>query len=57
MAVVSAWRRWFAWRPVKIDGRRVWLRTIERRRVTIAETWVAFSAPDVESFWQYREPV
>jgi hypothetical protein len=25
------WRRWFAWYPVKIDGRRVWLRMVERR--------------------------
>lgn len=27
------WRPWFAWRPVPIDGRRVWLRKIERRTV------------------------
>ena len=25
------WERWFAWRPVKIHGRRVWLRTVYRR--------------------------
>ena len=25
------WQQWFAWRPVKIHGRRVWLKTIYRR--------------------------
>ena len=25
------WERWFAWRPVKIHGRRVWLKTVYRR--------------------------
>ena len=25
------WERWFAWRPVKIQGRRVWLQTVYRR--------------------------
>jgi hypothetical protein len=27
------WEKWFAWRPVKIHGRRVWLRTVYRRTV------------------------
>jgi hypothetical protein len=26
------WHAWFAWYPVKIEKRFVWLRTIERRR-------------------------
>ena len=25
------WYRWFAWYPVRIDGRMVWLRWLERR--------------------------
>lgn len=25
------WHRWFAWRPVRLGGVVVWLRTIERR--------------------------
>ena len=25
------WEKWFAWRPVKIHGRRVWLKTVYRR--------------------------
>ena len=27
------WEKWFAWRPVKIHGRPVWLRTVYRRTV------------------------
>jgi hypothetical protein len=27
------WEKWFAWRPVKIHGRRVWLRIVYRRTV------------------------
>ena len=27
------WEKWFAWRPVKIHGRHVWLRTVYRRTV------------------------
>jgi hypothetical protein len=29
--IVHAWEPWFAWRPVKIHGRRVWLKHIYRR--------------------------
>ena len=28
---VMPWQQWFAWRPVKIHGRRVWLKTVYRR--------------------------
>jgi len=52
----QGWSRWFAWRWIKIDGRRTWLRTVERRRVVIAEDLAPFSAPYVDSFWQYRLP-
>ena len=27
----SPWQQWFAWRPVKINNRRVWGKTIYRR--------------------------
>jgi len=27
------WQQWFAWRPVKIKGERVWLETICRRKI------------------------
>jgi hypothetical protein len=25
------WHKWFAWRPVVVDGRWVWLETVERK--------------------------
>jgi hypothetical protein len=28
---VSPWKPWFAWRPVKVHGERVWLKTVYRR--------------------------
>jgi hypothetical protein len=31
--VVGAWRPWFAWRPVTIHGKRVWLERIFRRSI------------------------
>jgi hypothetical protein len=27
----SPWQEWFAWRPVKIHGKRVWCKTVFRR--------------------------
>jgi hypothetical protein len=31
--VKGAWQKWFAWRPVKIQGRRVWMTTVYRRTI------------------------
>lgn len=42
------WHAWFAWRPVKIAGKWVWLETIERRSV-----WIACH-PCGEIEWEYR---
>lgn len=43
--VTWPWERWFAWHPVKtMDGKKVWLRWIERRHV-----WFVFD------FYEYRE--
>lgn len=28
---VGPWQEWFAWRPVKVHGERVWFKTILRR--------------------------
>lgn len=28
---LSTWRKWFAWRPVVIDGHRVWLEWVYKR--------------------------
>lgn len=30
---VKPWKPWFAWYPVKIEGKRCWLKRIYRRRV------------------------
>ena len=27
----SEWEEWFAWRPVKVKGKRVWLKKVFRR--------------------------
>lgn len=29
--VKQPWKPWFAWRPVKIHGKRIWLKTVYRR--------------------------
>jgi hypothetical protein len=30
---LGPWQKWFAWRPVKIQGRRTWMTTVYRRTV------------------------
>ena len=27
----TPWEQWFAWRPVKVNGKRVWLKKVFRR--------------------------
>lgn len=27
------WKKWFAWRPVKLHGERIWFRQIFRRKI------------------------
>lgn len=29
--VISPWNKWFAWYPVKLNDKRVWLKTVYRR--------------------------
>ena len=29
--IKNPWKKWFAWRPVKIHGKRVWFKTVYRR--------------------------
>ena len=31
--LVSPWEKWFAWYPVKVHGKRVWLTTVYRRNI------------------------
>lgn len=33
------WRRWFAWHPIDLDGRRVWLEWVETRLVCTPFDW------------------
>ena len=44
---MKGWRPYFAWRPMRVDGRMVWLVLIDRRQVRIGQ----FSAG-----WEYRLP-
>ena len=44
--IKGAWRPWFAWHPVKIQGRRVWMTTVYRRTI---DTYVD------TNFWQRYE--
>jgi esterase/lipase superfamily enzyme len=52
-ASVGDWKRWFAWHPVKIDDRRYWLRTVERRHVSV-KIVVILGTPTFSEFWNYR---
>lgn len=27
------WKKWFAWYPVKVHGKRTWLKTVYRRKI------------------------
>ena len=29
--VKHPWKKWFAWHPVKINGKRIWMKTIYRK--------------------------
>lgn len=31
----NEWKKWFAWRPVKIKNKRIWLKTVYRRETTL----------------------
>jgi hypothetical protein len=31
--IKGAWQKWFAWHPVKIQGRRAWMTTVYRRTI------------------------
>jgi hypothetical protein len=31
--IKGTWQPWFAWRPVKIQGRRTWMTTVYRRTI------------------------
>lgn len=54
--VAKMWRRWFAWRPVRLlDGRLAWLQVVEwRARDEVGWAPVAPFGPP-PPFWEYRE--
>ena len=31
---IGNWRSWFAWYPVKVHSKRMWMKTVYRRKVT-----------------------
>lgn len=31
--VTLSWEKWFAWYPVKVHGKRTWLKTVYRRSI------------------------
>jgi len=41
-----AWRSWFAWHPVTVDGQRIWLHWVERRyyRRYLGDDWWGYRA-------------
>ena len=45
---IEPWQKWFAWRPVVLNGDRVWLKTIYRRRI-----WNYGSDNGQWPTWQY----
>lgn len=47
---VRQWNPWFAWLPVRIGERKVWLETVERKGEI---QFTAYNDPVV--FWEYRE--
>lgn len=43
--VTGTWNKWFAWYPVKIHNKRVWLKIIYRRKINTyvdAEDWARY---------------
>ena len=47
--IIHPWQQWFAWRPVKIHGKRIWLKTVYRRCIN---TYVDY---DDWERWEYGD--
>lgn len=52
---VGEWQPWFAWYPVRLDRRLVWLKRVERRHVT-DRYWDmdSYGMPYDVYYWEYR---
>ena len=43
--IVGQWKEWFAWRPVLVKGKRVWLKKVYRRKINTyvdMEDWARY---------------
>lgn len=47
---VGPWKEWYAWRPVKMKGKRVWLKKIYRRTINTyvdMDNWNRYEYGDI----------
>lgn len=44
--ITLSWEKWFAWYPVKVHNKRVWLKTVYRRSI--------FSYVDMDDWQRYE---
>ncbi len=47
---IMPWKEWFAWRPVKIKGKRIWLKKVYRRKINTYvdyEDWARYEYGDI----------
>ena len=46
----APWKEWFAWRPVTVKGKRVWLKKVYRRRTNTYvnyDDWARYEYGDI----------
>ncbi len=47
---VMPWKKWWAWRPVKLHGQNVWFKTIYRRKINTyvdMDNWARYEYGDI----------
>ncbi len=47
---LGPWKPWFAWRPIKFKGKRVWMKKIYRRTINTyvdMEDWTRYEYGDI----------
>jgi esterase/lipase superfamily enzyme len=52
-STIGDWETWFAWKPVKVNGRWYWLRTFERRFARVTTT-ISLGKVTVTESYSYR---
>ncbi len=48
--VTHPWKAWFAWRPVKIKGKNIWMKKVYRRKINTyvdMEDWTRYEYGDM----------